>query len=138
MDENQINDGAFGGASNQSKNKHLERGREGSEDQAIDIKSFIRDLIGFTSYIQLEFNEAVLDDKEIREEVERISNMPENVSHDGIEREIKRFIMLLPVAHALKINLLVTIIGTISEIIGANVVTATIDEHNKEQLNERE
>jgi len=72
----------------------------------------------------------------LKSEVKRISDLPENQSHEAMEREIKRMLLLFPVAHELKINLLVTIIGTVCSIIGANSVTDLIDEHNKTQINE--
>jgi hypothetical protein len=134
MDENKIIDGAFGGPNHQSEDQHTEGGGEGNQNP-IDLRTFIRDVIGFTSFIQDEISSAI-DDEEIREEVKRISDLPENESHESMEKEIKRLILLFPVAHELKINLLVTIIGTVCSIIGADSVTSIIDEHNQTQINE--
>jgi hypothetical protein len=77
-----------------------------------------------------------IDDDDLKSEVKRISDLPENQSHEAMEREIKRMLLLFPVASELKINLLVTIIGTVCSIIGAKSVTDLIDEHNKTQINE--
>ncbi len=134
MDENKIIDGAFGGHNHQSEDQHAEGGGQGSQNP-IDLRTYIADIIGITTFLQDEISLAI-DDDDLKSEVKRISDLPENQSHEAMEREIKRMLLLFPVANELKINLLVTIIGTVCSIIGAKAVTDLIDEHNKTQINE--
>jgi hypothetical protein len=134
MEENQSIDGTTGRPSDKPEREHSEDREWSDEDQ--HLKDIVFNFIELTSYIQGALTEDIRSSGEMSEELKKIDTASDNRGYEIIEKEIKRFISLIPLADAMHVNLVTSLVGTISDIIGLVSVTEAIEEFNKKTINQ--
>lgn len=137
METNQEHDGANGQDSNQPEKEHDQNRRQREAYSREKLKEILTEIIHLTSFLQKEIHEAVVAQVEGADEfINKFQQMPDSKSIEVMESNMMEVIKLIPMAHAVGINFVTSLMASMAATIEANIISDLIQEINEESFND--
>jgi hypothetical protein len=137
MEENQKHDGTDSGNCDQSENQCDQDQREGAQNPNEGLRSIIIEIGDLTTFLQKEMTEAFKRESEENSEyVNEFKKLPDAQSIEIMEKNMNQVMMLVPMADAIGLNFVTSLIGSMAATVGFDPVTKAIEEINQKQFND--
>ena len=137
MEENQKYDGADSGNCNQSENQCDQDRREGAEVTNEGLKNVLIEVGALTTYLQSQIRETLAkESEEIADYIDQFKSLPDAESIAIMEKNMIQLMKLVPMADAIGLNFVTSLIGSMAATIGFDPVVETIEEINQRQFND--
>jgi len=137
MEENQKYDGADSGNCNQSENQCDQDRREGTEIESKGLNSILIEVGALTTYLQQQIRETLENEsEEIAEYINQFKSLPDAESVAIMEKNMIQVMKLVPMADAIGLNFVTSLIGSMAATIGFDPVVESIEQINQRQFND--
>lgn len=137
MEENQKYDGANSGNCNQSENQCDQDRREGAEIEGQGLNNILIEIGALTTYLQKQIRETLENEsEEIAEYIDQFKSLPDAESVAIMEKNMIQVMKLVPMADAIGLNFVTSLIGSMAATIGFDPVVESIEQINQRQFND--
>lgn len=90
-----------------------------------------------TSYLQREiYDEITTNVPELKEELDKVNSQPDHANLEVMEKNMIEMLKVIPFAHVVGVNLVISMIGTMAATIGVDMITDIIEEINQNTFND--
>ena len=137
MEENQKYDGADSGNCNQSKNQCDQDRREGAEIEGKGLNNILIEVGALTTHLQRQIREKLENEsEEIAEYIDQFKSLPDAESIAIMEKNMIQVMKLVPMADAIGLNFVTSLIGSMAATIGFDPLVKSIEQINQRHFND--